>query len=57
MASSSPAAFLGLTHQRGRIAVGQAADLVLLNDALQVRDTWINGAALDRLIQAENQGH
>jgi N-acetylglucosamine-6-phosphate deacetylase len=44
MASASPAAFLGLTHQRGRIAVGQAADLVLLDDALQVQDTWINGA-------------
>jgi N-acetylglucosamine-6-phosphate deacetylase len=44
MASASPAAFLGLTRQRGAIAVGQAADLVLLDDALQVRDTWINGA-------------
>jgi len=45
MASASPAAFLGLTDQRGRIAVGQAADLVLLDDAFQVRDTWIDGAA------------
>jgi N-acetylglucosamine-6-phosphate deacetylase len=44
MASASPAAFLGLTRQRGAIAVGQAADLVLLDDALQVQDTWINGA-------------
>jgi N-acetylglucosamine-6-phosphate deacetylase len=44
MASASPAAFLGLTHQRGHIAVGQAADLVLLDDTLQVRETWINGA-------------
>ncbi len=45
MASASPAAFLGLTDQRGRIAVGQAADLVLLDDAFEVRDTWIDGAA------------
>jgi N-acetylglucosamine-6-phosphate deacetylase len=45
MASASPAAFLGLSGQRGRIAVGQAADLLLLDDALQVRQTWINGAA------------
>jgi N-acetylglucosamine-6-phosphate deacetylase len=45
MASASPAAFLGLTHQRGRIAAGQAADLVLLDTALQVQGTWINGAA------------
>lgn len=44
MASASPAAFLGLTGQRGRIAAGQAADLVLLDDALQVRQTWIDGA-------------
>jgi N-acetylglucosamine-6-phosphate deacetylase len=44
MASSSPAAFLGLSGQRGRIAVGQAADLVLLDDQLGVRATWIDGA-------------
>jgi len=44
MASASPAAFLGLAGQRGRIAVGQAADLVLLDDALRVRETWIDGA-------------
>ncbi len=44
LASASPAAFLGLGAQRGRIAVGQAADLVLLDDALNVRQTWIDGA-------------
>lgn len=43
MAATAPAAFLGLSAQRGRIAVGQAADLVLLNDALQVQATWIDG--------------
>ncbi|WP_421739587.1 N-acetylglucosamine-6-phosphate deacetylase [Caulobacter sp.] len=43
MASSSPADFLGLTGQRGRIAMGQAADLVLLDEALEVRETWIDG--------------
>jgi N-acetylglucosamine-6-phosphate deacetylase len=45
MASASPAAFLGLTGQRGRIAVGQAADFVLLDDTFQVRETWIDGLA------------
>lgn len=45
IASASPAAFLGLSDQRGRIAVGQAADLVLLDDALKVRETWIDGVA------------
>ena len=45
IASASPAAFLGLSHQRGRIAVGQAADLALLDDDLKVRKTWIDGAS------------
>jgi N-acetylglucosamine-6-phosphate deacetylase len=30
---------------RGRIAAGQHADLVLLDDRLQVIETWIGGAA------------
>jgi N-acetylglucosamine-6-phosphate deacetylase len=38
-----PAAFLGLAGQRGAIQAGQAADLVLLDDDLQVRRTWIDG--------------
>ncbi len=45
IASGSPAAFLGLQDERGRICVGQAADLVLLDDDLRVRETWIGGAA------------
>ncbi|MNY56136.1 N-acetylglucosamine-6-phosphate deacetylase [compost metagenome] len=45
IASASPAAFLGLAGQRGAIAAGQAADLVLLDDALRVRRTWIDGTA------------
>jgi N-acetylglucosamine-6-phosphate deacetylase len=45
MASSAPAAFLGLASQRGTIQAGQAADLVLLDDALTVRETWIDGIA------------
>jgi N-acetylglucosamine-6-phosphate deacetylase len=43
IASATPAAFLGLTGQRGAIQAGHAADLVLLDDALQVRRTWIDG--------------
>lgn len=43
MASSAPAAFLGLAHETGRIAAGLRADLVLLDDDLHVRDTWIGG--------------
>ena len=42
MASHSPAAFLGL-DDRGRIAPGCRADLVLLDEGLDVLDTWIAG--------------
>lgn len=45
MASAAPAAFLGLGAQRGRIAQGFAADLCLLDDALNVTATWIDGVA------------
>ena len=43
MASRYPAQFLGLDARRGRIAPGCAADLVLLDEALEVRATWIAG--------------
>jgi N-acetylglucosamine-6-phosphate deacetylase len=42
MASTYPARVLG-DRERGRIAPGMRADLVLLDDALQVRATWIGG--------------
>jgi N-acetylglucosamine-6-phosphate deacetylase len=43
MAAEVPARFLRLEHQLGRIAPGYRADLVLLDDALGVRETWIAG--------------
>lgn len=43
MASAAPAAFLGMQDCRGVIAAGQAADLVLLDDALSPMATWIAG--------------
>ena len=43
IASATPAAFLGLADRRGAIRPGAAADLVLLDDGLQVRRTWIDG--------------
>jgi len=43
MASTYPAQALGLDHQYGCIAPGYRADLVLLDKALQVKKTWING--------------
>lgn len=45
MAAAAPAAFLGLEGRRGRIAPGFAADLCLLDDALNVTATWIDGVA------------
>jgi N-acetylglucosamine-6-phosphate deacetylase len=44
MASRVPAEFLGLGDELGRIAPKRRADLVLLDDALVVRATWIGGA-------------
>lgn len=43
MASGNPADFLRMGHERGRIAPGLMADLVLLDDDLEVIDTWIGG--------------
>lgn len=44
MASTRPADLLG-ERERGRIAPGMHADLVLLDETLQVRATWIGGEA------------
>jgi N-acetylglucosamine-6-phosphate deacetylase len=43
MASTYPAEFLGLGHQLGKIAPGYQADLVLVDEAINVIDTWIHG--------------
>jgi len=43
MASTYPAQCIGLGAQRGRIAPGYHADLVLLDEALAVRASWIGG--------------
>jgi len=43
MASTAPAAYLGLGAEFGRVAPGHRANLVLLDDALQVAETWIDG--------------
>jgi N-acetylglucosamine-6-phosphate deacetylase len=43
MASEYPAAFLGLDAELGRIAAGYRANLVLVDDGVQVMRTWIEG--------------
>jgi N-acetylglucosamine-6-phosphate deacetylase len=45
MASTYPARFLGIDHSHGRIAPGCRADLVAVDDSLQVVRTWIGGEA------------
>ena len=43
MASRTPAAFLGLEHERGAIATGYRADLVAFNSRFEVVETWVGG--------------
>src|SRR4051794_14208277 len=43
MASRTPAAFLGLGSELGRIAPGYRADLVAFNSNFEIVDTWIAG--------------
>ncbi len=43
MASTNPAAFLGLGDELGRLAPGYRADLVALDDDLQVTASWVAG--------------
>jgi N-acetylglucosamine-6-phosphate deacetylase len=43
MASTNPAAFLGLDHELGKIEPGYRASLVLLDDTLHAVGTWIDG--------------
>lgn len=45
MASQWPAEFLGIGHTAGRIAPGYRANLVLADEQLNVRETWIDGQA------------
>ena len=43
----SRAEFLGLGSELGRIAPGYRASLVLLDDALEVTETWIDGVSTE----------
>ena len=43
MASTYPAAWLGLGRTHGRLAAGYRADFAVLDDALVARETWISG--------------
>lgn len=43
MASATPAAFLGLEQQLGKLAIGYPADFVVLDENQRVQSTWIGG--------------
>ncbi len=43
MAATTPAEFLGIDQDRGRIAISGRADLVLLDSSLIVKDVWAGG--------------
>lgn len=45
--STNAAAFLGLAHERGAIAKGLRADLVHLDENLNVRSVWLGGERQD----------
>jgi len=47
MAAQYPAEFLGIAGERGRIAAGYRADLVLLDGEVRVLRSWIGGVASD----------
>jgi len=52
MASEYPAEFLGLGDELGRIAPGYRANLVAVDDDIQVQRTWIDGIAGDKIASA-----
>jgi N-acetylglucosamine-6-phosphate deacetylase len=56
MASQVPAEFLGVSQEYGRIAAGQRANLVLADDELNVRETWIDGKSSRELNQPPPAG-
>ena len=56
MASQAPAEFLGIAHEYGRIAPGQRANLVLTDDELNVRETWIDGKGSAETSQPPSSG-
>jgi len=56
MASRTPAAFLGLESELGRIAPGYRADFVAFNPNFEVVGTWIAGAGSGEASEASHRG-
>jgi N-acetylglucosamine-6-phosphate deacetylase len=55
MVSRTPAAFLGLASELGRIAPGYRADLVAFNPNFEVVGTWVGGVG--SMCEASEDSH
>ena len=55
MVSANPAEIIGLSHRKGKLKVGYDADFVVLNDRLEVIQTWINGKCIYHATNATNK--
>jgi N-acetylglucosamine-6-phosphate deacetylase len=47
MASWTPACLIGVNRHYGLLAPGYRASFIHLDEALEVRQTWVDGAAVD----------
>jgi beta-aspartyl-dipeptidase (metallo-type) len=52
----NPAKGLGIDHERGMIAENAYADIVLLDDQLNVRDVWVNGTQFVKTYETIKKG-
>ena len=52
MASLTPARIAGVSDERGSIAPGKFADLVILDKDLQVQDVYVEGNKIERPARA-----
>jgi N-acetylglucosamine-6-phosphate deacetylase len=46
LATEVPARILGVSDRKGRLDVGYDADVVVLNERLEVEDVWVRGRML-----------
>jgi len=47
MLTLNPASLLGIEYEKGTLRVGADADILLLDEGLQVKDVWARGCALN----------
>jgi N-acetylglucosamine-6-phosphate deacetylase len=47
MLTLNPATLLGIEFKKGVLRVGADADIVLLDEGLQLTNVWVRGAAVE----------